>query len=103
MTGLVERAPELASLRAAVDEARQGRGSLVLVAGEAGAGKTSLLRAARAASEVEFLVGHCEALSVPAPLAPLRGLAEAAGTPALPELDGDDRLALARAPLRSLR
>ena len=38
LTALVERDAERANLRRAVDEARGGRGSLVLVAGEAGVG-----------------------------------------------------------------
>ena len=42
---LLEREPELGVLRAAVVEAAAGRGSVVLVLGEAGIGKTSLLRA----------------------------------------------------------
>ena len=42
---LLERAPELGVLQAAVAEAAAGRGSVVLVLGEAGIGKTSLLRA----------------------------------------------------------
>src|SRR3954452_1519923 len=40
LTGLVERDDERAALRRAVDEARGGHGSLVLVAGEAGVGKS---------------------------------------------------------------
>ena len=44
---LLEREDELAALVGAVDAARAGAGSLVLVAGEAGIGKTSLLRALR--------------------------------------------------------
>ncbi|HEX8931326.1 MAG TPA: AAA family ATPase, partial [Actinomycetota bacterium] len=39
---LLEREAELRGLREALDEACQGRGSVVLVSGEAGIGKTSL-------------------------------------------------------------
>src|SRR3954454_12833395 len=62
LTGLVERGEERASLRRAVDEARGGHGSLVLVAGEAGVGKSRLV--AEVAREAEargmrVLTGHC--------------------------------------------
>src|SRR5207302_9968453 len=79
-------------------------GELLLVAGEAGIGKTSLLRALRErrGEGVAFLAGVCEQLSVPTPLGPVRELAAAAGAGELPELSGDDRLALARALLTVL-
>jgi len=41
--GLLERESELAALAGALDEAAAGRGSVVLVTGEAGIGKTSLM------------------------------------------------------------
>ena len=43
---LLERERELAELRSALSDARQGRGRLILAEGTAGLGKTSLLRAA---------------------------------------------------------
>jgi predicted ATPase len=43
---LLERERELAELRSALSDARQGRGRLVLAEGTAGLGKTSLLRTA---------------------------------------------------------
>jgi hypothetical protein len=48
MERLLERDSELAELVGAVDAAREGRGGLILVSGEAGIGKTSLLQALRA-------------------------------------------------------
>src|SRR5438067_8502154 len=45
--GLLEREPELAGLRDAIDEACSGTGRVVLLEGPAGIGKTALLRAAR--------------------------------------------------------
>jgi len=98
---LLERDDELAALLDVVDGAQGGRGRIVLVGGEAGIGKTSLVRAlrARAPEGVSFLVGACEPLSVPVPLAPLRELAEAVG---LAMLEDGDRLALARALLDAL-
>jgi AAA ATPase domain len=101
---LLEREEELETLARAVDSARGGRGMLVLVAGEAGIGKTSLLRALRVRfkGRATFLVGACEPLSVPVPLAPIRELVLAAGVDALAELGGDDRLGLARSLLAVL-
>jgi predicted ATPase len=105
MEGLLEREDELAVLVSAVDAARAGQGALVLVCGEAGIGKTSLLRALRrqVGEQVPFFVGTCESLSVPVPLGPLREHAEAAGSSDLVELAGDDRLALARMLVGMLR
>ena len=78
---LLERDDELGVLADAVEDAVAGRGSVVLVAGEAGIGKSSLLRELREriGERVTFLAGACEPLSVPVPLAPLRELVEAAG------------------------
>ncbi|MGY1606637.1 helix-turn-helix transcriptional regulator [Geodermatophilus sp. SYSU D00700] len=59
---LVGRAGELAELESAVERAVAGRGSAVLVAGDAGVGKSRLLDelAARAAARgLRVLVGHC--------------------------------------------
>ncbi len=82
----------------AVEDAVAGRGSVVLVAGEAGIGKSSLLRELRerTGERVTFLAGACEPLSVPVPLAPLRELVEAAGGGDLIDLGSDDRLVLMR-------
>ena len=79
---LLERESELVALVEAVEAARAGAGSFVLVAGEAGIGKTSLVRALRArlGGGAAFAVGACEALSVPVPLGPVLELF--AATPA---------------------
>ncbi|HKN94663.1 MAG TPA: AAA family ATPase, partial [Thermoleophilaceae bacterium] len=102
MEHLLEREGPLATLDAAVREAAAGHGSLVFVGGEAGVGKTSLVRAlrGRVADAAAFFVGACEPLSVPVPLAPLRELAEQAGLGDLEE--SGDRLALARQLLEAL-
>jgi DNA-binding CsgD family transcriptional regulator len=104
MERLLEREAPLETLGGAVRDAAAGRGALVLVGGEAGIGKTSLVRALRERipDDVAFLMGACEPLSVPAPLAPLRELADAAGAGDLTGLDGADRLVLARALLEAL-
>ena len=98
MVRLLEREDELGVLADAVRDAAAGRGSVVLVAGEAGIGKSSLLRELRehTGERVTFLIGACEPLSVPVPLAPLRELVEAAGGGDLIDLGSDDRLVLVR-------
>src|SRR5579884_765201 len=103
MPPLLERDAELAALEAVVGELAAGHGRLVLVGGEAGIGKTSLVRELRrrTASSARFFVAGCEALSVPAPLAPVRELAEAAGAGDVADRAGDP-LALARSLLRAL-
>jgi DNA-binding CsgD family transcriptional regulator/tetratricopeptide (TPR) repeat protein len=70
---LVERGDLLGQLEAWSDEA----GRLVLVGGEAGAGKTSLARAFAEARSGRFRVlwGACDPLSTPRPLAPFRDMA----------------------------
>src|SRR5262245_54806788 len=48
---LLERTGELARIESVLDQARVGRGGLVVVEGPAGIGKTALLAAARAAAQ----------------------------------------------------
>ena len=61
-TLLVGRRDELAELRAGLDDAQGGRGRLLLLAGEAGIGKTRLLEAlveAAEPTEVRAVWGRC--------------------------------------------
>ncbi len=104
MQRLLEREAELAALQGAVDLAARGQGTSVFLAGEAGIGKTSLVRALRARLEgrATLAVGACEPLSVPIPLAPIRELLVATGADAAAAGGGDDRLALAHALLEAL-
>ena len=101
---LLERETELELLLEAVQDAVGGRGGFVLVAGEAGIGKTSLVRALQAelAGRVTFVSGASERLSVPVPLAPLREVVEAAGGIDLIAGASEDRLTLARSVLNTL-
>src|ERR1700759_1439671 len=69
---LLERGPVLASLRQYAHEARQGEGRLVLIAGEAGAGKSVLVeRVQRGLPDAVWSWGACDGLSTPRRLAPL--------------------------------
>src|SRR6185312_6201940 len=79
--GLLERAAELGALDEALAGVRaSGHGRLVLLAGEAGIGKTALLRAFCAAhDDVATFRGGCDPLFTPRPLAPFIDLADAAG------------------------
>ena len=71
---LVEREGVLAALQAAWADASQGRGRLVLLAGEAGAGKTAGVEHLCAALDAPVLAGACEPLFTPRPLGPLLDL-----------------------------
>ncbi|WP_353814705.1 ATP-binding protein [Agromyces sp. SYSU T00266] len=92
-TGLLERAPEGSALRAAALEARGGRGRVVLVHGEAGIGKTSLVESLRAdpPAGTRVLVGACDAMTTPRTLGPLRDLAPDVGEALRSALRGGER------------
>jgi len=79
-TCLLERDTFLASLRADLETASAGAGRCVLVSGEAGIGKTSLLEHfVRLHPAARVLWGACEALFTPHPLGPLHDLARQSG------------------------
>lgn len=67
----------IAQLRAALDEARSGRGRAVLMRGEAGIGKTSVTRAFvdSIADEAHVLWGRCDDLVAARPLGPVWDMA----------------------------
>src|SRR5262245_15345518 len=68
---LIERGPQLAALSQYLEDTRDGCGVLVLVGGEAGAGKSALVAAFLADVAVRVVAGSCDGLSTPRPLGPL--------------------------------
>jgi DNA-binding CsgD family transcriptional regulator/tetratricopeptide (TPR) repeat protein len=76
MHRLLERTALLEALLAVRDRTAAGRGSTVLIEGEAGIGKTSLLQefAVRAGEDARISWGWCEALFTPRPLGPLQDM-----------------------------
>lgn len=90
---LLERAHFLETLGEYAADARSGRGRLVLLAGEAGVGKTSVLEQFRARHlDLRLLWGACDGSFTPRPLGPLYEMATTVGGRLL-ELcaDGADR------------
>jgi DNA-binding CsgD family transcriptional regulator/tetratricopeptide (TPR) repeat protein len=77
---LLEREAQLAALAAHLAAVGPDEGRLVLVTGEAGVGKSALVRAflRRHGGGVRVLRGICDALFTPAPLGPLADLLPAA-------------------------
>jgi DNA-binding CsgD family transcriptional regulator/tetratricopeptide (TPR) repeat protein len=91
---LLEREQHLDQLEELLRHAAAGQGSMVLVGGEAGVGKTSLVDAfcRQVAGTVATLRTSCDSLSTPGPLGPVRDLAPALGLRvAQHSLDGDAR------------
>ncbi len=84
---LLERHHQLSRLEAALQQTVTGRGAVVLIGGEAGIGKTTLIeRFAEAhAGEVRVLWGACDALFTPRPFGPFHDIA-GQGLAALDEL-----------------
>ena len=78
---LLERDATLTVLDGAVADAAAGRGSVALVSGEAGIGKTSLVRTFVVGStgRARLLVAACDDLMAPRTLGPLRDAAGTAG------------------------
>jgi DNA-binding CsgD family transcriptional regulator len=75
---LLERESELATLHAAAQGARLYGGRTVIISGEAGIGKTSLLRnwaESSTSASLKFSWGGCEALFTPRPLGPVLDIA----------------------------
>jgi tetratricopeptide (TPR) repeat protein len=78
-TTLLERDTELAGMAAAVESAIEGgHGVVILVSGEAGAGKSSLVRGLldRMRADVTIHLGGCDDLLAPRTLGPFHDMAE---------------------------
>jgi DNA-binding CsgD family transcriptional regulator/tetratricopeptide (TPR) repeat protein len=80
-SGLLERDSELTTLRDATADAAGRRGSVVLISGEAGIGKSSLVRAwvDDPGTEARMLVGWCDDFLTRRLLGPLHDVARATG------------------------
>jgi DNA-binding SARP family transcriptional activator len=82
---LLERDDELAVLDRCVASARRGRGSVVLVSGDAGVGKSALVAGVLAAvaddglDAVTALLGSCDDLVAPRSLGPFQDMVTSAG------------------------
>ena len=74
---LTERDHELGELKARADAARAGRGGMVIVCGESGAGKTSFVDSFVEgwARDERVLWGMCDPLPTPRPLGPIHDFA----------------------------
>ena len=99
----VARAEELAALEEAFASAARGNGRLVLLSGEAGAGKSTLIAALRARiAPAVVLVGHCDPLSAPRPAGPLSDVAASLDEELVRILAVGERRGLFDAALRAL-
>jgi DNA-binding CsgD family transcriptional regulator/tetratricopeptide (TPR) repeat protein len=77
---LLEREDALAALHGAYSEVKSGTGRLILVAGEAGVGKTALVQAfGDALGSGRRLEGACDPLFAPRPLGPFADIAVETG------------------------
>lgn len=102
---LVERDEFLCVLDESLRQVTEGHGRAVLVSGEAGIGKTSLVErfVERRPTAVRTLWGACEALFTPRPLGPLYDIAQQAQTPLRVALESNtDRATLFAAVLDEL-
>jgi predicted ATPase len=90
---LLEREQALAALHEAFAIAATGSGRAVLVAGEAGIGKSALVRAFvdSVRRRVRVLEGACDPLFTPSPLAPLAEVAHETGGPLAELVRGEVR------------
>jgi DNA-binding CsgD family transcriptional regulator/tetratricopeptide (TPR) repeat protein len=102
---LLERQEQLGTLNTHLTLAAEGRGSLVLLGGEAGAGKSSLIRVFAEQMHVSsrVLFGACDAGITPRPLGPFIDIAPGLGLAAPnPDQGGDHRSTFFSALLKAL-
>lgn len=102
---LVEREQELRLLEDCLQRVAGGTGHMVLLGGEAGIGKSSLLQSlAERRHEANLWWGACDALQTPHPLAPLQDIARSSEVGFRPLLaEGGSRAALFEAVLTELQ
>lgn len=88
---LVERDEPLATLRRSLDAEARATGRIVLIRGEAGIGKTSLVEAfvEDCPPDVDVLWGLCDGVSTPQPYGPFEDMADALGVEFRGLLDGN--------------
>ncbi|MCB8979002.1 MAG: AAA family ATPase [Ardenticatenaceae bacterium] len=99
--GLLERGDALNKLEQAQQQALAGNGRFLLISGEAGIGKTSLVEQFIQRQTSRVLWGACDALFTPRPLGPLRDMAAQLRGDLLPLLEGSpDRPAIFAACLK---
>ena len=99
MPRLLERGDALDRLGGAVADAARGAGRVVAVAGEAGVGKTTLVRrfVEEADAGLRVLWAGCDDLTVPEPLAPIRDVAADVGGVLAAAVDGGQPRQIGRA------
>jgi DNA-binding CsgD family transcriptional regulator/tetratricopeptide (TPR) repeat protein len=102
---LLERDQLIATLQGLLEDASSGNGRLALVSGEAGAGKSALLRhfADLASVRAQVLWGWCDPLSSPRPLGPLVDISGQLGAEVSDLLRSGERDLAFEATLRELR
>jgi predicted ATPase len=94
---LLERDHELSVLHARLHEATSGQGSIALISGEAGIGKTTVVERFLALAQrrrerpYSTLWAGCEALFTPRPLGPLYDIAQQTSSPLRALLDGETK------------
>jgi predicted ATPase len=78
---LLERRQALSQLHELLDRAGSGHGRLLFIGGEAGAGKSALIRqfSDSVSRTVRLLSGACDPLSTPRPLGPFHDIAAQTG------------------------
>src|SRR5690242_21536585 len=90
---MLERTAELAVLASAARDAGDRSGTVVLISGEAGIGKSRLVQAIPAVLPAagRFLAGYCDDLATPSVLGPLRDLIGTVGPALAAALERGDR------------
>jgi DNA-binding CsgD family transcriptional regulator/energy-coupling factor transporter ATP-binding protein EcfA2 len=104
MARSVGRSEQLATLETAYAAVSAGQGQLVLIYGEPGAGKSTLVTqfSRRLAPDRDLLVGYCDPLSTPRPAGPLVDIAARLGGPLVEMLAAGQRRGLFDATLNAI-